>query len=202
MSISHAKVAEKFVSGGVASGSRMHCVRSILGATCYSYSTAIACIRDDRLLLTTERYSASTMQHKSLILSAWGKRQRAKGYAHDTGVYLLADIGSDASEVNVMYWVDKAADNLTVVLNNRCRPNTRYFAWRQVHSAARQGSGIFWVLPTSASSPPSHTTTHRLKAFTELCSAIPLREAEDADEAALTDDELLRIRAVMELLKE
>lgn len=203
MTMPNAEVANRFVSGRPAKGSHFSAAISILGCVCSSYVTRIACIKDGRLFLITEHHSPTTMQHKRHITSAWGRRQVAKGLPYDAGVFHVPDLFGMSCESNVAYWVNKASDHMARVLNNRCRPNTRYFSFVSVHRATQRAADIFYLLDASPSGfLPTHVTTARLKAFTELCAAVPVHEAVAYEEARLSPEQIVTIRAVVELMKE
>ena len=201
MTMPNATVAERFVSGRPASGSHFSCDISILGNICSSYTTRIAVVRDGRLFIDVRDYSVTTKQHKRHITSAWGRRQVAKGLPYNAGVFQVVDLLGMCSEANVAHWVNRAADHMTTVLNNRCRPATRYFAFADVHRATQRAAEIFYLLDCPHSVPTA-STVHRLKCFTELCAAVPANEAASAEEARLSPEQIVTIRAVLELMKE
>lgn len=202
MTMPNAKVAERFVAGQPAKGSHLSATISILGNICASYAVRIARIKDGRLFLDVTPYSNTTMEHKRLITSAWGRRQVAKGLPYDSGLFHVRAIFGDASDDNVAYWVNNAADHMTNVLNNRCKPATRYFAYCKVHKAIDHATSICYLLDPSVSQSPYPSTLNRLKAFIELCSVVPVHEAATAEEARLSPEQIVTIRAVMELMKE
>ena len=200
MSTSHAQVAEKFVAGQSAKGSRLISAAGLSGVAAVSYATVVATIRDDRLQITPTNYSASTLRHKQLILSAWGRKRVAAGYPYDSGVFHTVDIVLGATHRNVGYWVDAATKALGTVLNRRCKPITRAFSFLRFHTDTRSAADIFWLLPTAPSGyEPTGDVVSRLKAYTTLCAAVPSPEWTDAGLTPLTPDDYLRIIAVVEL---
>ena len=203
MTMPNKTVAERFVAGRPASGSHFSCAISILGNICSSYTTRIAFIKEGRLFMDVAGYSTTTRQHKRHITSAWGRRQVAKGLPYDAGVFWMKELFGGASDTNVRYWVDKADAHMGHVLNNRCRPNTRYFAFCDVHRAVQRAAEVFYLLDGNTAHPlPTTSLIHRLKCFTELCAAVPVHEAVTAEQARLSSEQIVTIRAISELMRE
>lgn len=146
MAMSHSEVAERFVQGVEARGSRLQCrtfeaptikFKFVVVSEAISYATPIARVVENwhagrrELWISPQRYSVSTSRHKDHIMSAWNARCRKLGI-DPTAVTFDA---LDRTNENHLTYADDILSRLAAINAPRLRDATRRGVVTSAHHA-------------------------------------------------------------------
>jgi hypothetical protein len=131
MAFTNEQVAERFVRGlpGKGSNARVE-LRVDNGQSCgafISYSTPVAYIRDGRLWVDTDTYSASTQRQLSYVYRAWRDHTSGKPDVEDP--VRVPFIFEGGSRRNVEHYLHEAKEALKKICAPRIRMHTRIALW-------------------------------------------------------------------------
>jgi hypothetical protein len=144
--MSHSEVAERFVQGVEARGSRLQCrtfeaptinFKFVVVSEAISYATPIARVVENwhagrrELWITPQRYSVSTSRHKDHIMSAWRERCR-KLDIDPTAVTFDA---LDRTNENHLTYAEDILSRLAAINAPRLRDATRRGVVTSAHHA-------------------------------------------------------------------
>ena len=131
MAFTNSEIAQRFVRGLPGKGSNTRAeLRGDNGQFCgvfISYSTPVACIRDGRLWVDTDTYSASTQRQLSYVYRAWRDHTLGKPDVEDS--VRVPFIFEGGSRLNVEHYLHKAKESLKKICAPRIRMHTRIALW-------------------------------------------------------------------------
>ena len=131
MAFTNSEIAQRFVRGLPGKGSNTRAeLRVDNGQSCgvfISYSTPVAYIRDGRLWVDTDTYSASTQRQLSYVYRAWRDHTSGKPDVEDP--VRVPFIFEGGSRRNVEHYLHKAKEALKKICAPRIRMHTRIALW-------------------------------------------------------------------------